>query len=545
MLAKTVRAHQLYEGRSPSYDRFVAGLREGLAELWENLPSLVLDIDENSMSWEGHEVYRSEQRVESLAFIFFRDGIRQIILLPGFEESELEVLLRILAQVHRVREDQDDLLTLLWEADLGRFRYRHVELAMEGLDIPVSQGQRAATVDAAQVRADAERREERGWASSPAAQPESALELSVVLQEPGHVLEPRDMDRLAADLRRELGRNLWPDVVNGLIDRLEDGQPDRQRRVVLILTEMLPGLISGGQIAAAALLLRELTNFVSLHDARFSSGQRETEALFEQLSEPHTVEELIRSVEDAPEAFPSDDLAELLGHFPAAALAPLIAGIERVIRPEVRRALESAVSRLAERHQAEIVVLLGSPDAALAAGAARLAGRVGIPDAAGPLSELLARPQTEVRLAAVAALQELRASTAAAALVRLLDDAERDVRIAAARAIGSMRYPPARTDLERLLTARRLREADVTERLAVFEAYGSVAGPEGIPTLDHLLNGRGWLGRKAPVEFRASAALALGRIAHPAARDALRGSAEDPDPVVRSAVSRGLRAGRS
>jgi hypothetical protein len=543
-LAKTVRAHQLYEGRSPSYDRFVATLSETLALLWDALPALVLDIEENRIVWEAHEVYRSEQHSESLAFLFFRDGIRQLVLLPGFEGTEVGELLRILAQVHRVREEQDDLITLLWEADFEYLRYRNVELATEGLEFPGRSERKVPAVEPGQLREELNGRESPGWRTGGGAA-EAVIDRPLVFQEALHVLEPSELTSIAADLREEQGRDLWADVVNGLVDRLEDGSPERQRRVIGILTEFLPGLIGGGQIRAAAMVLRELKQFASREDAGEDSGRAETEALFARLADAHSISELIRSVEDAPEAFPIGDFAELLEHFPSTALANLIGGAETVVRADVRTAIESAVQRLAAREPGRVVGLLRSSDVPVVAGAVRLVGRLAITSAAAEVAKLLGRPETRIRLAAIHAVQELRAGVAAGALQRLLDDREREVRIAAARALSTLRYPPSRVPLENLLGSRRMRDADVTERIAVFEAFAAVAGPQGVPVLDRLLNGRGWLGRKEMPGVRAAAALALGRIAHPSAAEALNRAANDAEPVVRTAVTRSLRPGAS
>jgi hypothetical protein len=542
-LAKTVRAHQLYEGRSPSYDRFVTTLQDTLVLLWESLPALVLDFEENRVVWEAHEVYRGEQRSESLAFLFFRDGIRQLVLLPGFEKEELARVLGLLAQVHRVREDQDDLVTMLWEADFDFVRYRTLELAMEGLELPQRSGSEVPTVDPGMLRAELSR--ESGWRSDPLGPPDSGPELSLVFQEALHVLEPAELSRLAEDLRREHARDLWADIVNGLVDRLEDATAERQRRIVTILTEFLPGLISAGHIRAASLILRELNVFAARAEHPSDAGRAETEALFSRLSEAGTIAELIRSVEDAPDAFPIEEFSDLLQYFPTAALGPLIGGVEAVVRPDIRDALESAIGSLAAREPGHVASLLGSNEPALLCGALRLVGRLGITGAAGDVARLLGRPEPQIRLGAIAAVQELRVATAAGALQNLLADPERDVRIAAARALGALRYPAARSRLEALLGSRRMREADVTERIAVFEAFGSVAGIDGIPVLDRLLNGRGWLGRKETSGVRAAAALSLGRISHASAAEVLTRAANDADPVVRTAVSRSLRPGAS
>ncbi|HEX7238854.1 MAG TPA: hypothetical protein VF263_01200, partial [Longimicrobiaceae bacterium] len=128
------------------------------------------------------------------------------------------------------------------------------------------------------------------------------------------------------------------------------------------------------------------------------------------------------------------------------------------------------------------------------------------------------------------------------ALQGALDDGEREVRIAAARALSALRYTPARAALEAAVASKRLlREADLTERIAFFEAFGSVAGEAGVAELDRILNGKSWLGRREDPETRACAALGLSRAGLPAARKALAAASADPDPVVRSAVGRAIR----
>jgi HEAT repeat protein len=208
----------------------------------------------------------------------------------------------------------------------------------------------------------------------------------------------------------------------------------------------------------------------------------------------------------------------------------------------VREAVLAAAERLVGREGERAVPLLGDPDVMVALGATRIVGRRGLTSAAPEVARQLARPEVPLRLAAVETLHALRSSVAAGALQGALDDDDREVRIAAARALAALRYAPARAVLEAAMESRRVREADLTERIAFFEAYGSVAGDEGVAYLERILNGKSWLGRKESPEMRACAALGLSRSASPAARKALAAAAADTDPVVRSAVGRALRS---
>jgi HEAT repeat protein len=203
--------------------------------------------------------------------------------------------------------------------------------------------------------------------------------------------------------------------------------------------------------------------------------------------------------------------------------------------------LRKAVQGIASRNRTAAVKLLQEPDPVVAAGAARLAGEMQLNEAGPSLAQLLTHADSKVRLAAIEAAVTLKASTAAGALERSLTDPEREVRIAAARALGALRYRPAAQSLASIVKGKDIRSADITEKVAMFQAYGMVAEAQGLELLDGLLNGKGFLGKREPTEIRAAAALALGHIPGDDARTALTKASHDEDPVVRSNVDRALR----
>ena len=196
---------------------------------------------------------------------------------------------------------------------------------------------------------------------------------------------------------------------------------------------------------------------------------------------------------------------------------------------------------IAEQNPEALLGLLTDGNAVVAAGAARLAGKMGVADSAPALARLMENPQPLARLAAIEAASELKAAGAATAIQARLEDPDRDVRIASARALGTMRHRHAESTLKRIVTGKAIKQADLTEKLAVFESYGLVGGMEAVKVLDGLLNGKGFLGRREPAEIRACAARALGRVGTDPARQALEKAKKIEDPVVRSAVNKALR----
>jgi HEAT repeat protein len=217
--------------------------------------------------------------------------------------------------------------------------------------------------------------------------------------------------------------------------------------------------------------------------------------------------------------------------------------LSRVQNPKLRPMLEEAAARLASQNTTELVKLILSPINGVALEAAKRAGALKTPAAVAPLSKVLADGDGALRVAAVQALGEIGSPGALQALERGLDDAERDVRIAAVRALSARSYRPVLAKLDAMVKGKAIREANLTEKMAVFEAYGALCGDEGVAGLDELLNGKSLFGRREDPGLRACAAVALGRVNTPRAQDALRRASSEKDVVVRNAVNRALRGG--
>ena len=127
-------------------------------------------------------------------------------------------------------------------------------------------------------------------------------------------------------------------------------------------------------------------------------------------------------------------------------------------------------------------------------------------------------------------------------LERAIDDSDRDVRVAAVRVLSEGGHRGAFGRIENAVIGRSLKHADLTEKKAFFQAYGLLAGADGLSQLKPLVKGKGLLKRKEDPETRACAALALGKIGGGEARELLNEALKDEkDPLVRNAINGALR----
>lgn len=540
-LDKAVRAQRLYQTNNPVYRGFITATQAAFTRLWDQIPSLTVGIEEHAFRWYSRSFPAGEGR-DSMPFLFYKDGIRFVTFLPGFEE-ELEQFLDVVnrARVQDHRTD-DDMVTLLWQQEFSCFQYSYVDALAEGLDVPKAVTPKLLGVELTLVRADAAG-EVSGEPVPPAVeagQPSVARMLSRDdFEETLYFLEPRELEHLQAEVEAEWNRDIKTDVLNALFDRLEDGPPEWRGEILRILRQMLPAYLGSGDLRSATQVLVEL-NVVMERAALTDDEQEAALQIYRELSDPEVLTQLMRSLEDGSIDPSGSELGVFLKHLGPSAMPVLLRSIERTEVQALQERLRTSMEGLANAHRDELVALLGESDPLVLCGAARLAGQLAVNQAAPQLAALLENDDADVRRVAVEALIRIRTALALDAIQGALDDPDRDVRVAAARGLATLRYAPARPRIEEMLESRVVREADLTEKIAFFEAYGAVATAESVGVLDRMLNGRRLFGRESP-EMRACAAMALGRVGSPAARVALQKAAAESNPIVRNAVMKALR----
>jgi HEAT repeat protein len=362
-----------------------------------------------------------------------------------------------------------------------------------------------------------------------------------------YFLDETEVEYLRSGVAAEYGSDLRRNVLAILFDIFEQrNEPAVRDELCGILDSLMVTLLSAGQLRAVAYLLREASAVAErVADIPAAVKMRFT-ALSDRVSHPSALGQLLQALEDSAELPPQDELSELFEQLRPAALGTVLAWISRTQNLRVRELLEAAGSRLAASNTAELVRLIGAAEEPVALEAIRRSGAMRSPAAVAPLGKVLAEGTVPLRLAAVAALGEIGSAGAMQALERGVDDVDRDVRIGSARALGARVHRAALPRVEAAIRSKALRDADLTEKMAFFEAFGSLCGEAGVPLLDGLLNGRGFLGKREESGLRACAAMALGRVATTEATIALqRATADEKDVIVRNAVNKALRGNGS
>jgi HEAT repeat protein len=540
-IVKALRAFQMYLPNNPIYQRAIQNVRTALNPVWAATDELNLRIAESDLLWEEQSVYHQVNRIESLAWSLFKDGMRELTLHKGAEQDELPLLLATINKARFLPADAgDDLLTLLWALEFENIKYRFIDFFDEGGgELPGPSGSPAggsATAEERRARAAEEAAEER---------PKGLIDLDEV-DSTLYFLDEDEINYLAGELAEEYKRDVRGSALNVLFDLMETQPEGNVRDEILgVLDQLFPNLLTSRDFRSAAAILRESKLLKDrAPNLRMEQVQR-LDGFVARLSEPAIVGQVLQSLDEASGLGLDQDAAALLRELRTTALEPLISWLPNLSSAPLRKMLEGVVDKLAGSSIAEVQRLLRQPDSSALMGVVELCGRLQLHHAVPGFTDVVSHTDPAIRLAAVQTLTQLGTPGALTLLDRSIDDTDRSVRLAAVRGAGSRGYKGALRRIEAVVLGKSSKPVDLTEKMAFFEAYGAIAGAAGLKVLSTILLQRGLLKMKEPPETRACAAVALGRIKSPEARELLQRAADDKDLVVRNAVNRALRGAAS
>lgn len=540
MLAKAARAQQLYLPNNPIYRGATEALRAGFVPVWKQTDELPLAVLETDIRWYDAIVAgdpNAAKSTDNLAWLFHKDGVRELTFMKGFEGEEVGKLLEIIQRARKANADEDDLVTMLWEADFTFLKYKYVDLLQDGTPNAVADGYPVVPVPS---NGEIERATREAVAESRASGIINMADFDSTL----YFLDEREIDYLHREIKREYEQDLRANIVALLLDVFESQtDPDVRAEIVGNLQTVMLYQLTAGHFRGVASLLRESIAAIDRAPSVTRAQRDALAGLTERISQPDALSQLLQALDETPALPPEEELSDLFDQLRPSALATVFSWMAKTQNQRLRALLDKAAGRLAAANTSELVRLIQVPETEVSSEAIRHAGALKAQAAVLALAKVLNEPDVSRRQLAVHALTEIASPGALQSLERMIEDTDRDVRVTSVRALAARAYRPVLSRLENVIRGRWIREADLTEKMAFFESYGALCGEAGVPQLDGMLNNKGFLGRKEDGEIRACAAIALGRIGSEKAVDALRKAAAEKDFIVRNAVTRALRGG--
>ena len=526
---RAYRELRLYPPGHPTARDSLESLTSALGEHLKQWGPLALTVHEDSLTVDDEVVYQHEASRDNLAFLFFRDGIRSLTFNPGCGDEEIEALVDCVSHADGLASVEQDLVTALWERDLGHIDYQYVNPFLGGGVL------REGVVDV--LRETVEQRLDMAHAPSVSAADLARGEMRAV--------KPKPFDSAILRLTEE-------EMERGdrAIDDLASVLPDYGEVLLEIASKVFITSASDVLIQSMAAVVAAYLDVDDLRGAAFMLerlGQLETQRWCPAGSVGFV----------AGEAITTAHVRQLL---PGGSQAPsersreeqdFLKSIRRWITPSLLQILTETGDRSVRKTVLDILggenavpwedlePLLMDPRWYVVRNAVHLAAGIGHDGLTDHAPRLLAHPDVRVRREIVRALGRMGGRKAMTVVAKALADADPSVRILAANAMGR------KGGLEQagLLLARIEDRAFISlareEIEALMAAYAELAQERAVPLL-----GRSWKRNvlaSRPMAVRVAAVLALGRVRGPAARAALQAAAKSGDPQIRRAAADAVR----
>jgi hypothetical protein len=123
-LLKTRKNFRIYPSNNPIYHRSIEECFERFASFFTDMDKLVFYIRRSEIYYNNIPVYQNSTiNDDNLAFLFFKDGIRELTFKKNMPIKELKAFLNVISFDFEKDNLDDDIVTLLWEKDFSFIRY--------------------------------------------------------------------------------------------------------------------------------------------------------------------------------------------------------------------------------------------------------------------------------------------------------------------------------------------------------------------------------------------------------------------------------------
>ena len=553
MFSRTLKTCRLYDAGNPTVTRFRDELNGALARMLAGFGAVTYRFTADDVTCEGESLYSARSREDNLAFAFYRDGVRGLTFQPGTEERELTAVLDAVLNVTGQNLDGDDLVTLLWEANL-----RHVDIDYIPAEGETGAGEGTATnrpedgagpllpwpTAEAGTNADAGHDGASGPAAhgpndtSPGAERSEDWDLGKVTQEVEATFAELDfmastesrrfLDEYAAE-RRVPPATAALAVANACL-HTEVTDDDRKE-----MARFLPRVMRAALVAGAWADAREALRLVRESDTGEWSDETFTQEVLQPVSITRTVEKLDTQGPAAVSEFLA--LANDLG---PAALDWLTLTLSESQARVTRQLVAEAIAVRAQQDPAQLAPWLNDPRWYVVRNVVHILGWLGSPAVVPLLQTAVRYPDPRVTAEVVTALQGVELRLARPVLIRALEGADSKLFCQILQQLSAARDPAVARYVTAFIAQEKFLQRHVDERRAIYAAIASTGGDEVVAELDAAMNGGNWFDREQEVH-RHAVARCLVRIGTPSALRVLEAGTQSRRAPVRQACVAALQ----
>jgi len=507
---QTLKAFRLYEANHPILAKFIERLRKDFDEYFDEFDSFSLQIGEHRLFYRGNVVYENQDIKESLAFVFFKDGIRELQFSKGLEFKEMMDFLNIVRKSDFLNRMEDDLVTLFWEKDFSHITFTTVDEFLEGSGIFVPATEEDL-IKGSEYKGSLEEwpqeKADEGQVESSHVPVAEGLE-QAINPAPGQSLV--QACQLTPDEReaihREAQQEQQPEYIYVLIDNLieillhlgEDA--DAYENMISYFDRVMEYLLEQKEVGEAVALLKSLNDTMEsmvLKDQQIFAIRR----ILEKSSSPHHIELLGKTMKGNGEV-QSEPILQYLRSLTKQAIQPLCILLGEVESGKWRKAICDQLVELSQQEEIQLLSkFLSDRNPFLVCHILYILGKIGHPSTVKYLGNLVTHEDLKVREETLQVLNKY-GEKGKDLIQKFLRDPVSGIRAKAALILARNVKGEAVKPLTEIILSEDFFRRDYEEKASFFKALGETGSKEAIPVLKKIAKERRWFQKTKWDEMR-------------------------------------------
>jgi len=543
-LLKAIKAYKLYQSNNPILAKQVGELTHKFNAHLDRYQTLNLQVGEYKLFFDGKPIYENTEMRESLAFLLYKDGVRDIRFFKGLDDQEISDFLDVLQRGEQASRLEDDIVTLLWQKEFAHISYYATDEFMDSNAVPVNYDEYQAGLEfsptAEEPASDQESTEEEMLLSLAETLPESVRDQRETFAE--H-FQPttEEAGQINQLINHEADIKFVSTLVDNLIEILlhlgEDLEP--YENMVTFFDRALEFLVLKGEFKTAGEILktlREILDAMALKDNQIYAINR----IFEGAGSPRIIELTTETLKH--EGFfdlnASYDYFDLL---PKSAIEPLCNMLGHMESPKARKLIAEIIGRKAKGNLEILSPFLNDKNWIVVCYVITIIGNSGDRNATKYLPQTIGHPDERVRRTALKALSQYPGSKEIKPLLlKLLNDQSSYIRSQAVIHLARSSKHEALGPILSIIQSESFLERDFAEKAAFFRAIGEARADEALPVLRKILEKKSWFKRPKWDELQVCAVGALRMIGTEESRKILELGKRSKNRAVRRACLQAL-----
>ena len=544
---KAIKAFRFYPPDNPTLKGFREQVLKKFQFFLNKYQSFVIHVAEYDLSYKGKILYENRDVKTSLAFLLYKDGLREIRFMKGLEEWEVQGIIDIIKQSDNINQLEDDIVTLMWEKDFEHISHLATDEFLEETPVIVpdniDQFRKNLVFKPLAHHVEVDPAEEGS---------EEGVDLDEILsraiEEPAPFVSDRSVYFLTSDevegLRKDVEAEIDPTFVFNIMDILFEilaleKEPEPYQDGVNTLIKTLDAFLTLGEFTKATELLQRVNIILKTYDLQDWQIESIRKIIVEAGDEVR-IDRIGKVLER--EEVRLEDVDAYLSLLQKNSITPLIKLLGELKNSKARRVFCDALSEIGKNAVELITPFIDDRRWFLVRNITYILGRIGKEQSFPYILKAFNHEEIRVRREAIQALGLIGGSKAVGLLVKAVTDNDVRIRCMAAINLGKVGKEAGLIPLLEVVQSKDFYKREPVEIKAFFNAIGMSGSNEAVPVLQQLLERKSWFGRGTTDEIRIGAANAMAMIGTPDAKILLEEGKNSKDDSIRDACIQALRS---